>query len=40
MMTELCVLALLAKGHSSSDIAKALVISPRTLDTHLQHILS
>ena len=34
------VLALLAKGHSSTEIANELVISPRTLGTHVQHILS
>jgi len=34
------VLALLAEGRSSSQIARELVISPRTLGTHVQHILS
>jgi DNA-binding NarL/FixJ family response regulator len=34
------VLALLAEGQSSSQIARELVISPRTLGTHVQHILS
>ena len=34
------VLALLAEGRSSSEIARELVISPRTLGTHVQHILS
>jgi len=34
------VLALLAAGRSSKQIARQLVISPRTLGTHMQHILS
>ena len=33
------VLALLAAGRSSKQIAQQLVISPRTLGTHIQHIL-
>jgi DNA-binding NarL/FixJ family response regulator len=33
------VLALLAAGRSSNQIAHELVISPRTLGTHMQHIL-
>jgi DNA-binding NarL/FixJ family response regulator len=33
------VLALLAAGRSSKQIARQLVISPRTLGTHIQHIL-
>jgi DNA-binding NarL/FixJ family response regulator len=33
------VLALLAAGHSSDQIADELAISPRTLGTHVQHIL-
>jgi len=33
------VLALLATGHSSKQAAHELVISPRTLGTHIQHIL-
>jgi DNA-binding NarL/FixJ family response regulator len=33
------VLALLAAGRSSKQIARQLVISPRTLGTHVQHIL-
>jgi DNA-binding NarL/FixJ family response regulator len=33
------VLALLAAGRSSKQIAHELVISPRTLGTHMQHIL-
>jgi DNA-binding NarL/FixJ family response regulator len=34
------VLALLAEGRSSAQISDELVISPRTLGTHVQHILS
>jgi DNA-binding NarL/FixJ family response regulator len=34
------VLSLLAAGRSSAQIARELVISPRTLGTHVQHILS
>jgi two-component system, LuxR family, response regulator FixJ len=34
------VLALLASGRSSKEIAHKLVISPRTVSTHVQHILS
>jgi DNA-binding NarL/FixJ family response regulator len=34
------VLTLLAEGRSSSQIARELVISPRTVGTHVQHILS
>ncbi len=33
------VLALLASGRSSKEIARRLVISPRTVSTHVQHIL-
>jgi RNA polymerase sigma factor (sigma-70 family) len=33
------VLALLASGKSSKEIARKLVISPRTVSTHVQHIL-
>jgi DNA-binding NarL/FixJ family response regulator len=33
------VLALLASGGSSKEIARKLVISPRTVSTHVQHIL-
>jgi DNA-binding NarL/FixJ family response regulator len=33
------VLSLLAAGRSSKQIARELVISPRTLGTHVQHIL-
>jgi RNA polymerase sigma factor (sigma-70 family) len=33
------VLALLASGRSSKEIARKLVISPRTVSTHVQHIL-
>lgn len=34
------VLALLASGRSSKEIARMLVISPRTVTTHVQHILA
>jgi DNA-binding NarL/FixJ family response regulator len=34
------VLGLLADGRGSGEIADELAISPRTLDTHVQHILS
>jgi DNA-binding NarL/FixJ family response regulator len=34
------VLALLASGRSSKEIARKLVISPRTVSTHVQHILA
>jgi DNA-binding CsgD family transcriptional regulator len=34
------VLALLASGRSSKEIACRLVISPRTVSTHVQHILA
>jgi DNA-binding NarL/FixJ family response regulator len=34
------VLKLLADGRSSAQIAQALVISPRTVGTHVQHVLS
>lgn len=34
------VLALLASGRSSKEIARRLVISPRTVSTHVQHILA
>jgi DNA-binding NarL/FixJ family response regulator len=34
------VLALLASGYSSAQVAHELVISPRTVGTHVQHILS
>ena len=37
---ELEVLALLASGRSSKEIARKLVISPRTVTTHVQHILA
>jgi two-component system nitrate/nitrite response regulator NarL len=33
------VLALLAAGRSAAEIAKDLVISPRTVSTHVQHVL-
>ncbi|MBE7555464.1 MAG: HD domain-containing protein [Anaerolineales bacterium] len=35
---ELEVLRLLARGHSTRQIAEALVISPKTADHHIQHI--
>jgi DNA-binding NarL/FixJ family response regulator len=34
------VLRLLAQGNSSAEIAQQLVISPRTVGTHVQHILA
>jgi RNA polymerase sigma factor (sigma-70 family) len=34
------ILALLASGRSSKEIARRLVISPRTVSTHVQHILA
>ena len=34
------VLVLLASGRSSKEIARKLVISPRTVSTHVQHILA
>jgi RNA polymerase sigma factor (sigma-70 family) len=34
------ILALLASGRSSKEIARKLVISPRTVSTHVQHILA
>ena len=34
------VLSLLASGRSSKEIARRLVISPRTVSTHVQHILA
>jgi RNA polymerase sigma factor (sigma-70 family) len=34
------VLGLLASGRSSKEIARKLVISPRTVSTHVQHILA
>ena len=33
------ILALLAEGRSQSDIAASLVISPKTVATHIQHLL-
>jgi DNA-binding NarL/FixJ family response regulator len=35
---EVEVLRLLARGHSTKQIAAALVISPKTADHHIQHI--
>ena len=37
---ELEILRLLAAGRSQSEIASALVISPKTVATHIQHVLS
>jgi DNA-binding NarL/FixJ family response regulator len=37
---ELEVLGLLAEGKSQAQIARALVISPKTVGTHIEHILS
>jgi DNA-binding NarL/FixJ family response regulator len=37
---ELQVLRLLAEGESQADIASALVISPKTVATHIEHILN
>jgi DNA-binding NarL/FixJ family response regulator len=37
---ELEVLSLLAGGRTSAQIARELVISPRTVGTHVQHILT
>jgi DNA-binding NarL/FixJ family response regulator len=37
---ELQVLGLLAEGKSQAQIARALVISPKTVGTHIEHILS
>jgi DNA-binding NarL/FixJ family response regulator len=34
------ILALLAEGRSQSEIAASLVISPKTVATHIQHLLS
>jgi len=33
------VLALMAEGHSNRGICKQLVLSPKTVDTHVRHIL-
>ena len=35
---EIEVLRLLARGHSTRQIAETLVISPKTADHHIQHI--
>jgi DNA-binding CsgD family transcriptional regulator len=32
------ILRLLARGHSAGNIAKSLIISPYTVNTHVQHI--
>lgn len=37
---ELEVLGLLAEGRKQSEIAERLVISPRTVGTHIEHVLS
>jgi len=34
------ILALLAEGRSQREIAASLVISPKTVATHIQHLLS
>ena len=36
---ELEVLGLLIKGYASQEIAQALVVAPRTVAAHLEHIL-
>jgi DNA-binding NarL/FixJ family response regulator len=36
---ELEVLALMAEGHSNEGIRKRLVLSPKTVETHVRHIL-
>jgi DNA-binding NarL/FixJ family response regulator len=35
---EIEVLRLAARGQSTREIAKALVVSPKTVDNHIQHI--
>jgi DNA-binding NarL/FixJ family response regulator len=35
---ELEVLRLIARGHSIKQMAQQLTISPKTVDTHIQHI--
>jgi DNA-binding NarL/FixJ family response regulator len=35
---ELEVLRLIARGHSIKQMAQQLTISPKTIDTHIQHI--
>jgi DNA-binding NarL/FixJ family response regulator len=37
---ELEILGLLSRGLSQTEIAKSLVVSPKTVGTHIQHILS
>jgi serine/threonine-protein kinase len=36
---ELEVLGLMAEGHSNDGICKALFLSPKTVETHVRHIL-
>ena len=36
---ELEVLALMAEGHSNDAICKRLFLSPKTVETHVRHIL-
>jgi len=35
---EVQVLALLARGHSARDIARRLVVTPKTAANHIEHI--
>lgn len=37
---ELEILALLARGMGQAEIAESLVVSPKTVGTHIQHVLS
>jgi DNA-binding NarL/FixJ family response regulator len=37
---ELEILRLLATGHSQQEIAETLVVSPKTVGTHIQHVLT
>jgi serine/threonine-protein kinase len=36
---ELDVLALMAEGHSNEGICKKLFVSPKTVETHVRHIM-